>query len=299
MGHPIESIPFFDAESFFPKGEKVYIHLSTEFPDYVGVMHRHEFIEVVYILSGEAVHTVGDKEYTVRCGDITLINCGVPHKFTPVENEKESFVAYDLMFMPDFFDAASIRMTNFEALRNSFLFYSLFPSEQSSSPDMYVPAKKYAAYGSLFTEIYQEYTAKEKGYIELIRAYVIELIIRLFRDIEKAGDALLSQSKRETVQRAVQYIEENYNLNLSVDKIAAQVFLGPDYFRKLFKEVTGLPVSAFQQQLRIDEACRLLRTTDIPIKDIGSEVGYNDPKSFYEIFKKLVGKTPKEYKENR
>ncbi len=292
------NIPLFDANSFFGENEKIYIHLSTDFPDYVGVLHRHAFIEVVYILSGEAVHSVGDREYHVKSGDVTLINSGVPHKFTPLAG-KERFVAYDLMFMPDFFDPASIPFTNFEALKSNFLFYSLFPEEENSSPDMYVSGGRYADYGSLFTRIHREYLGKEKGYIELIRAYLIELIIHLFRDIERKESTTLSRENCEMVKKAIAYIQENYHLTLSVDEVAAKVFLGPDYFRKLFKKVTGCPISAFQQQLRIDEACRLLRTTDEPIKDICLRIGYSDIKSFYDVFKKLVGRTPKEYRENR
>ena len=45
-----KDIPFFNNESFFKDGEHVYIHLSTEFPDFVGVLHRHQFVEVVYIV---------------------------------------------------------------------------------------------------------------------------------------------------------------------------------------------------------------------------------------------------------
>ena len=292
-------IPYFDGEEFFKGEEKVYIHLSTDYPKYVGVMHQHKFIEIVYILSGEAMHTVGARQYNVKSGDITLINSEIPHKFTPSTTSKESFVAYDLMFMPEFFDALPIKMNNFEELKNSFLLYSLFPMENSYQPDMYVSGKKYSNYGETFTKIHQEYIKKEKGYIELIRAYVIDVIIHMFRDIEQEGKINLSPEKINTVHKAIQYMQENYNVNLSVGDIANKVFLGPDYFRKLFKQVTGQAVSSFHQQLRIDEACKLLSTTTEPIKDVCYKVGYNDMKTFYEVFKKLVGKTPKEYRENK
>ncbi len=292
-------IPLFDNTSFFRENERVYIQLSTEFPDFVGVMHRHQFIEVVYILSGEAIHTVGEKEYTVCGGDVVLVNSGVPHKFVSATNSNESFVSYDLMFSPDFFDASAINMNVFESLKDCFLFYSLFPSDASAYPDMHVSGKKYYNYGDLFTRIYHEYKTREKGYLEIIRAYVIELIIKVFRDIDKKNTTRLSPDNQKTVDSAVSYIENNYNENLSVDDIAAKVFLSPDYFRKLFKKVTGESVTSFQQKMRIDEACRLLSTTEMPIKDISIEVGYNDSKAFYQTFKKVTGKTPKMYRNNQ
>ena len=137
-------IPSFNGESFFEGDEKVYIHLSTDFPEYVGVLHRHAFIEVAYVLSGEAIHTVGDREYKVKPGDVTLINGGTPHKFTPCGDGQERFVAYDLMFMPDFFDALAINTNQFATLQNSFLFYSLFQSDALTQPDLYVTGKRYS-----------------------------------------------------------------------------------------------------------------------------------------------------------
>lgn len=292
-------IPFFNNESFFKSGERVYIHLSTEFPNFVGVLHRHQFIEIVYILSGEAIHTVGGKEYEVKSGDVTIINSGIPHKFTSKPDLKENFVTYDLMITPDFLDAAAIDMSNFESLKNSFLFYSLLSSDDSEYPDMHISGKLYSDYGEIFTRIYREFERQEKGYIELIRAYVIELIIKIFRRIEKMGTVTLSPDKLETIYGAVRYIENNYNTKLSVDEIASKVFISPDYFRKLFKKVTGNSVMAFQQKMRIDEACRLLSTSNIAIQEIGRMIGYDDMKAFYKSFKKVTGKTPKEYRNNQ
>ena len=91
-------------------------------------------------------------------------------------------------------------------------------------------------------------------------------------------------------------MQENYNTKLSVDEIASRAFLAPDYFRKVFKKVTGHSVTAYVQKLRIDEACRLLLTSDTPIKDICFLVGYNDVTTFYQSFKKVTGKTPNEYR---
>lgn len=295
----LNEVPYFDYSSFFKDNDRVYIHLSTEFPQYVGVMHRHQFVEIVYILSGEAIHTVGNRQYKVKSGDVTVINCGVPHKFTADTESGEPFVAYDLMFAPDYFDASSINMGAFESLKNSFLFYSLFPSDASAYPDMHISGKRYGFYGELFTRIYHEFKGKEKGYVEIIRAYVIELIIKLFRDLEKDGGMELSSDNKKAVYNAIHYIENNYNTKLSVDDIASKVFLSPDYFRKLFKKVTGESVIAYQHKVRVDEACRLLSVTDMSIKDVSIIIGYQDIKAFYQVFKKMVGKTPKEYRNNQ
>lgn len=290
---------FFDNRSFFKNGESVYIQLSTEFPEFVGIEHKHQFVEIVYILSGSAVHTVGGREYHVKCGDITIINSGITHKFTSDVNSDENFVTYDLMFSPDFFGAEDIEMGEFEALKNNFLFHSMFPMDAGSQPDMHISGGGYSDYGEIFTRIYHEYNRKERGFIQIIRAYIIELIIKLFRNIEQTEEIVLPPNKLDSITNAAKYIEGNYTSKLSIDDIASRAFLSPDYFRKLFKKVTGSSVTSFQQKLRIDEACRLLSTTDVPIKDICVSIGYNDMAAFYQIFKKVTGKTPNEYRKNQ
>ena len=292
----LHKIPYFDNRSFFKGDDRVYIQLSTEFPKYVGVMHRHQFVEVVYILSGEAVHTVGDREYRVKSGDVAVINCNVPHKFT-ANTTGELFVAYDLMFCLDYIDPHSGDNATFESLRDNFLFGPLFPD--GVLPDIHISGKRYGSYGELFTRIYHALKGRETGYVELSRAYVIELIVKILRDMGRDRTKELTSENKKAVYNAISYMERRYNAPLSVQEIATQVFLSPEYFRKLFKQMTGESVRTYLHKLRIDEACRLLFVTDLPIQEIAQAVGYQDTKSFYQAFKQITGKTPKEYRNNQ
>ena len=293
----MHQVPYFDNRSFFKDDHRVYIQLSTEFPKYVGVMHRHQFVEVVYILSGEAVHTVGDREYRVKSGDVVVINCNVPHKFTANPAAGELFVAYDLMFGLDYIDPTAGDDATFEALRDNFLFGPLFPAQ--SLPDIHIRGARYGSYGELFTRIYHALKGREKGYIEISRAYVIELIVKILRDLGRDRSKELSSENKKAVFAAISYMERRYNTPLSAEEIAAQVFLSPEYFRKLFKKMTGESVRTYLHKLRIDEACRMLFMTELSIQDISLAVGYQDIKAFYQAFKQITGKTPKEYRNNQ
>jgi hypothetical protein len=230
-------VPYFDNRSFFKGDDRVYIQLSTEFPKYVGVMHRHQFVEIVYILSGEAVHTVGDREYTVKSGDVVVINCGVPHKFT-ASTTGELFVAYDLMFGLPFIDPNAPDDATFESLKDSYLFGALFPAEET--PDIHISGKRYGSYGDLFTRIYHALKGKERGYLELSRAYVIELIVKILRDLGRNSAKELTSENKKAVFAAISYMERRYNTPLDLEDIAAQVFLSPEYFRKLLLQLQAI-----------------------------------------------------------
>ncbi len=293
-----DSVPTFRKNDFFRTNESVYVHVSTEYPDFVGVLHKHEFIEVVYVLSGTATHFVGAKSYDVRRDDIIIINANTPHKFQATDSNEE-FRAYDLMFTPDFFDASNINMVDFQTLKKSFLFGSIYDNDEIDFPDMKISTTHTNGFKELFTRIYNEYYRRDRGYLELIRAYVIQLIISFFRCMEDKARISVSQSQIEVVNSAIAYMQENYNESLSIDEIAAKVFLNRDYFRRLFKSVTGMSITFFLQKIKINEACRFLTDTNKSIEEIIDLCGYSDRKNFYESFKKIIGKTPGVYrKEN-
>lgn len=292
-----KGVPVFTKDSFFRPNEHVYIHKSNDFPEFVGVVHKHEFIELVYIISGKAIHAINNSEYTVVQGDLVIINYDAVHAFYEDLTFDERFTTYDLMFTPDYLDVGLIRGKNFDSLASSFLFYSLFPEKQDLGPDLHLAGKHFNILGDIFDKIYFEFNKKQKGYVEIIRAYVVELIIQIYRQIESTSSASSSRHKHEEiVARTLKYLYDHYQTHITLEDLAAQIFLSKDYFSRLFREITGKPVSTLLQQIRVEEACKLLISTDRNILDIANECGYQDIKFFYITFRKQVGMTPGEYR---
>ena len=290
-------VPVIRAEDIFRPGEDVYIQLSTQYPDFIGVVHKHTFIEIVYILSGSATHIIGDRCVPASKGDLFIINYDTPHTFVAKEDSDEPLVAYDLLFTPAFFDASLLNSTFFESISSSFLFYSLFPEEQLAS-DVHISGSSYSAFGELFNKIYLEFTNRERGYINIIRAYTTELIVKIFRKMESSQSKDLSSRQSQVVNTTLAYLRKNYQKDISLDELAAQVFLSKDYFARMFRETTGMPTSAFLQKIRVEEACNLLSGSTLTIKDIAQHCGFHDIKYFYNVFKRLTGLTPRQYRLN-
>lgn len=84
--------------------------------------------------------------------------------------------------------------------------------------------------------------------------------------------------------------------SLTREDIANQVFLNPDYLTRVFKKETGLSISDYLQQQRIEYAKELLRNTEQSISDIAVQVGYSNLSYFSTLFKKAVGVNPGEYR---
>lgn len=290
------NVPVFTGEEFFRPNEHVYIHKSSDYPDFIGIAHKHLFIEIVYVISGTARHAVGNREYRVSKGDLCIINYDTPHAFFGLDDADTPFNAYDLMFTPDFFDSALMLEGSFESIGSSFLFYSLFPEEQPFQPDLHVTGQTYDELGELFRKIHSEYRAQKQGYIDIIRAYVIALIVKIFRKMNKTESMRISQRQKEMVQSAMEYLRDHYQTHITTETLASRVFLNKDYFGKLFRDVTGMPVSMHLQQIRIEEACRLLRETGQTISAVAVQCGFDDIKNFYTLFKRQMGVTPGAYR---
>jgi AraC-like DNA-binding protein/mannose-6-phosphate isomerase-like protein (cupin superfamily) len=283
-------------EDFFRPDENIHIQMSNEFPDYIGVLHKHKYIEVVYIVSGNATHLIAGKTYKVKRGDLFIVNMDTPHVFYEDKSSREPFVAYDLMFTPEFFDS-DIRGDNaIETLHKSFMFRSLFVGREDFPPFYSVSASAHIMFGELFNKIYLEHRRCEKGYLEIIRAYLLQLIITIFRlddESVKNSDNLRS---RQIVDFVTDYIKNNYKSRLSLATLAKLVYLSPDYLGRIYKNATNLTVGDMIQRVRIEAACDLLLKTSLNVADIAAECGFDDVKFFYSVFKKRINSLPSQYR---
>lgn len=101
------------------------------------------------------------------------------------------------------------------------------------------------------------------------------------------------------IHKAKIYIDDHFDEDITLDDISRQINISPYYFSKLFKEEVGQSFIEYITGLRMDKAKILLATTNKSMKEICSAIGYADPNYFSRTFKKNVGVTPTEYKENK
>jgi transcriptional regulator GlxA family with amidase domain len=100
----------------------------------------------------------------------------------------------------------------------------------------------------------------------------------------------------EEVKRAQEYIEENYQEKLTVDELAEMVALSRRSFERRFKQATGNTVIEYLQRVKIEAAKRSFESTRKNISEVMFDVGYSDTKAFRNVFRKITGLTPVEYR---
>jgi AraC-like DNA-binding protein len=137
--------------------------------------------------------------------------------------------------------------------------------------------------------LYTEMASKEN--LDEIREWLIEVFSRIADYQEKKW----SLSKNH-FERALEYIHKNYRHEIDINEVARYAGISYSHLRKVFREEAGENILNYINGLRIQESKRLLRMTDMMIKDISAVVGYNCEKSFVRFFKKYEGVAPREFR---
>lgn len=119
---------------------------------------------------------------------------------------------------------------------------------------------------------------------------LVDLIVKEIMTKKSNAQNILAVKVRE-------YIQEHYmDCGLSVKQIANSLHFHENYISNLYKEEYGENLSNAIEQLRIEKASELLRTTDIRIGEVAAAVGYSSDSSFRRAFKKITGVSPVDYR---
>lgn len=281
-------------ETYFRDNESFAIVRVKEGPKARAVFHTHDFVEICYVGSGNGYHVVGGEKHRVSKGDLFLINYDMTHAFYRNENDEE-LVTYNILFKPGFLDERLISFHDFSSLTMSYLFRDNW-DDQALRADLRLGAEEQREIDQLIVKMHNEYTRRYDGHYMMLRAHMIELIVRMLRSFsgKSAGDGE-QRRKATAIEAALRHLETFYYEPISLNELAKKSFFSKNYFAQLFKEKTGMTVSQYTQQVRIDEACRLIRSTDKSWMHVAAEVGYADYKAFYVAFKKQRGVSPNEY----
>ncbi|MNJ43602.1 Bifunctional transcriptional activator/DNA repair enzyme AdaA [compost metagenome] len=128
----------------------------------------------------------------------------------------------------------------------------------------------------------------------------LQELLRLFTAFAVESGQYIGELRKEQQRGGIHkiraYIEEHYHENISLKSIAAAFYMNPVYLGQLFRKTYGVYFNDFLLQLRIGEAKRLLRQTDLRIYEVADRVGFSNPDYFVTQFEKLEKLTPSEYR---
>ena len=119
-----------------------------------------------------------------------------------------------------------------------------------------------------------------------------------YRPCKRCRPDLLKEYNTYTfiLEDTIRFIEDHYNHDLSLNKIAKKVGVSPFHLHRLFKGKTGCTPRSFLERIRVDKAKKLLLTTKLNSTEIGYYIGFQSISSFYNAFKRNTGVSPNQYR---
>lgn len=103
----------------------------------------------------------------------------------------------------------------------------------------------------------------------------------------------------DALYNAIEYMRRRYKEKITLEEVSAYVHFTPTYFSKIFKKEMDKNFSDFLNEVRVEQAKKLLRNSNMQIVDIAAYTGFTDQSYFNKVFKKHTGVTPKKYRESR
>lgn len=259
-------------------------------PDYFPnvPLHCHSETEINYIISGGSEIVCGDRRYITKKGDIVIIPPDKLHAIYPVADQKQFYDT--IVFSMDMLGSSENDRSCAEFIR------PLLNGSMDITP---VITSDHSYYSELKTAVENIFSCA-KGNSSSLDILMKSELFRLFWLLVESGDIFEvkgdNAKKSELLRPAIEYMNENYQDNITITVLAEQVCMSKSYFMRRFREITGTGAIEYLSQLRIKKACELMVSTDISVSDAAFESGYRNLSNFNRQFRQLVGCSPREYK---
>ncbi len=255
--------------------------------------HWHYFVEIMYIIEGNAFIENNQKEYYVSEGDLILFHARDIHAIYAA-------ASIPLKFLVIKFDSNRLSInSNYTPKLSAVLQYV----RKSKQADILFPAEalRNLPIRERFETCIREIEEKNYGYDIRIHGEISSLLIEMIRIWQQNGlhikELFAVRSETEaSLQNITEYIDAHSNEVLKVEDLAAMCHLSYSHFAKCFKELYGRSCKDYIELIKIEKGEELLLFTDSSLSEISQEIGFSDCSHFIKTFKKWKRITPGQFR---
>ena len=229
---------------------------------------------LIYCIDGKGWFSVNNKKYKIDKNQFFILQKNVPHEYGA--DRQSPWSIYWLHF----------------AGEKTSIFSSIFNQILDIAP---VEGHRIQERISIFEEIYQNlelgYSQDNLEYVSMCLWHLLASFrfVQQFRVINKVKQI-------NFIQQTILFMKENLNKNLKLEEIAEHVHYSVPHFSMMFTKSTSYSPLVYFTQLKVQRACQYLDHTDLSVKSIAYELGFDDPFYFSKVFKKHINLSPQQYK---
>ncbi|RXZ79818.1 AraC family transcriptional regulator [Paenibacillaceae bacterium] len=258
--------------------------------------HSHDFVELVYVVDGNATHELADHTYQLSTGDVFVIEPGVSHSYSCVGTEDTT--VYNVLFGLEIIKRELESLTQLPSFIDFFYLAPFLRKSVAFLPYHSLKELECLAIEQHLATLRYEYDAKHEGFELIIKTRLIEMMVLLSRfHSERRTPATDNLQDADWIAAVKNYVEQHYNQLFTLDQLARMCGMSVSSFTSKWKSATGLSPMAFKQRVQMQHACRLLDDTSRKVLDIAHEIGMNDISFFNKVFRKHTGLSPRTYRQ--
>ena len=250
---------------------------TVEYKWNMGDFHNHISYEIYYLEKGGRKMLVQDRVYDLSAGDVLLIKPDILHR----SMHSGSHTRINIVFSDEFLD------TYFTARSKKYLI-SCFDTEfirlSADARDMFL---------KLFSRLCSENERGDEMFI------TISEILKLLNIAAQNGtgyDEIKKKTFSEKTNSVIDFIKNNFSAITKLDEIADACYINKSYMCRLFKREVGMTVFEYLNNVKIQNACELMRHTDRTLTDIAISCGFSGVSYFSASFKSLMKCTPSQFR---
>ncbi|MFD2934169.1 helix-turn-helix domain-containing protein [Spirosoma flavum] len=243
--------------------------------------HSHTFYLLMWISQGSGTHTIDFKTYTITPHQLYFLTPGQVHSWQ---------LSADVQGFNLFFDAPFFQ----SRLGNRLYQYPFFHSHQHQP--LLTVGEQHTFFGELFRFAYQEYEHDQPNRAEVFQSFV-HIILESANRLYSEPWVVTETQLYDRIRQYEELLEAQFLRVRSVNDYAEQMSLTPNYLNHICKKVLGKTASQLLHERVLIEAQRLLTHTTQSVKEIGFQLGFDDPSYFVRFFKKQTGQTPADFRQ--
>ena len=255
--------------------------------------HIHNEFEIFIVLKGSGIAKIKNKSYSLKSGDIFLINSGEVHSYMR-----------DPLYTLDVEDADDVPLFLFVQISNHCL-REYFPQIRTTVFNScnlrdYLSDAEANSMINLLVQSAKIYFAEEPLYQLNVLSNIAKVIVSCYKQVphEIISEAQKTNLKQKNlrVERIISYIDANFETQIRLQDLAEQENLSPTHFSHLFTSLFGVTFQNYVNIKRMEQCIRLMPNKEKTLLEISYESGFSDPKYMNRMFIKHFGYTPKEYR---
>ncbi len=250
--------------------------------------HKHDFYEIIYVLDGSCTNYISEP-CVLRRGNICIIPPNVQHSVGVFD---ESIIANILIRK----ESISSLLSDFAGIPSAIL--AFLSKTQSSGPD-----NEYIVYSgeseklsSVLNNLIKEEIKRDEYSSIAKKALLTEALVCLGREKDNILVKAVQTVPDEEIIRKVRIYLFDHIREATLKNTAEHFNYSVPYLSRLIRKTSGQTFTAILKELRVNKACEILESTDMPVSDISDTLGYDSPVSFTRMFKSAIGLSPSEYR---